>query len=264
MLKQRIITALILLLLFLSALYLLPAAGWKALTLAAILVGAWEWAGIAGFTGKRRWIYLLSTLLLALGLTAAGEGAGGPLLTAAALFWLLPAWLWLKRHWRERYPVVMAGVGWLLLLSTWQALVVLREMNPHWLLALMMVVWTADVAAYFVGRRFGKHKLAPAISPGKTWEGVAGALAGVTLLGGVVALSAPLSWWVVPAFWLLAGLSIGGDLFESWMKRVAGIKDSGTLLPGHGGVLDRIDGLIPVLPVAALCVTFVEWGVGAR
>ncbi len=264
MLKQRVVTALALLLLFLGALFFLPAAGWLALTLAAMLVGAWEWAGIAGYARNRRWIYVLATLLLALGLLAVEAGGCSPLLMAATLFWIVPAWLWLKFQWRARYPVVMAGMGWLLLLSTWQALVLLRDMNPHWLLVLMMVVWIADSTAYFAGRRFGKHKLAAAISPGKTWEGVAGALAGVTVFGIALSASTPLPLWGVAAFWVLAGLSIGGDLFESWMKRVAGIKDSGSLLPGHGGVLDRIDGLIPVLPVAALCITCLEWGAGGK
>lgn len=264
MLKQRVVTALALLLLFLGALYFLPAAGWLVLTLAATLAGAWEWAGIAGYARNRRWVYVSATLLLALGLLAAGESDCSPLLMAAALFWVAPAWIWLKMQWRARYPVVMAGVGWLLLLSTWQALLVLRDTNPHLLLALMAVVWIADSAAYFAGRRFGKHKLAVAISPGKTWEGVAGALAGVTVFGIILSGVAQLPLWGVAAFWLLAGLSIGGDLFESWMKRVAGIKDSGSLLPGHGGVLDRIDGLIPVLPVAALCLTCLEWGAGGK
>lgn len=261
MLKQRVITALALLLLFLGALYHLPALPWMILTLAATLVGAWEWAGIAGYTPFARRIYVLASLVLGLLLAVWGEGVRDGMFAAATLFWLIPAWLWLNYRWRLNNAVILACLGWLLLLPTWLALGYLREINPDFLLVLMMVVWIADSAAYFSGRRFGKHKLAPAISPGKTWEGVAGAWAGVTIFSFGVALWAQTSWWIVLAFWLLAALSIVGDLFESWMKRVAGVKDSGSILPGHGGVLDRIDGLIPVLSAASLCLTCLDWGV---
>lgn len=261
MLKQRVITAVALLLLFLGALYFLPALPWMALTLAGILIGAWEWGAIAGYPPIARRLYLLATLLLGLLLAAWGDPARNGLFAAATLFWLAPAWLWLVFGWRPQHAAALACLGWLLLLPIWLALGYLREINPDFLLVLMMVVWIADSAAYFAGRRFGKHKLAPAISPGKTWEGVAGAWAGVTAFGLGVALWAQTSWWIVAAFWLLAALSIAGDLFESWMKRIAGLKDSGSILPGHGGVLDRIDGLIPALPVAALCVACLDWGV---
>jgi phosphatidate cytidylyltransferase len=152
------------------------------------------------------------------------------------------------------------------LLPTWLALGYLREISPNLLLAILMVVWVADSAAYFAGRQFGKRKLAPAISPGKSWEGVWGALAGVTLFGAMAAVLASASWWLIVAFWVMTVLSIVGDLFESWMKRVAGIKDSGAILPGHGGVLDRIDGLTSTLPAAALCVAYscVDWGIIAK
>ncbi len=261
MLKQRIVTAVALLLFFLGALYFLPAIPWMLLTLLAVLVGAWEWAGIARYSANGRWLYLLMTLLLCLGLLALGDAARNAAFAASTLFWLVPAGAWLAFQWRLKHTVAMAGMGWLLLLPTWLALVYLRQINPNLLLTLMMVVWIADSAAYFTGRRFGKHKLAPAISPGKTWEGVGGALAGVTAFSMAVVLWVGASWGIVPAFWGLAALSIIGDLFESWMKRVAGIKDSGTILPGHGGVLDRIDGLIPTLPAASLCIAWMNWGV---
>ena len=118
------------------------------------------------------------------------------------------------------------------------------------------MVWVADTAAYFGGRRFGRHKLAREISPGKTWEGVWAALAAVTIYWVVLWVSLPeQSLRLISGLigvWLMTLLSIVGDLFESWMKRVAGVKDSGTLLPGHGGVLDRIDSLSAVMPLAAL------------
>ena len=155
----------------------------------------------------------------------------------------------------------MALTGWAVLLPTWLALVELRAIGPGLLLGLMAVVWIADSTAYFAGRKFGRHKLAPAISPGKTWEGVAGAFFGVTLYGlawGVGNSSAaPFSsglMWGMLLLWLLTIFSILGDLFESWMKRGAGLKDSGRLLPGHGGVLDRIDALTAAMPVAAIAL----------
>jgi phosphatidate cytidylyltransferase len=149
----------------------------------------------------------------------------------------------------------------------WLALVVLRDTSPWLLLALAALVWAADIAAYFAGKRFGKHKLAPAVSPGKTWEGVAGGMVGVVVYGAILAWVAnthatPLTpifddgaaVVVVAAMLVLTAVSIVGDLFESWMKRGAGLKDSSHLLPGHGGVLDRIDALTSTLPVAALAL----------
>jgi phosphatidate cytidylyltransferase len=145
--------------------------------------------------------------------------------------------------------------------------VVLRDTSPWLLLALAALVWVADIAAYFAGKRFGRHKLAPAVSPGKTWEGVYGALAGVVVYGALLAWVAntyqtPLtsvfdngaSVVVIFAMLGLTAVSVVGDLFESWMKRGAGLKDSSQLLPGHGGVLDRIDALTSSLPVAALAL----------
>jgi len=128
------------------------------------------------------------------------------------------------------------------------------------LLSLLAIVWIADTAAFFFGRRFGRHKLAPTISPGKTWEGVAGGLLAVVVYVTVlqftgIAAVGPLAGWAGwPLAVLIAALSVVGDLFESLIKRRAGAKDSGTLLPGHGGVLDRIDGLTSTLPVAALAL----------
>jgi phosphatidate cytidylyltransferase len=262
MLKQRIITALALLLFFLGALYFLPAVPWMMLTLIVILIGAWEWAGIAGYSSNERWFYVAATLVMALVLWVQGEIGRGSAFALASLFWLLPAWLWLIFQWRLKSAFALALLGWLVLLPTWLALGYLREIGPNLLLVILMVVWIADSAAYFTGRRFGKRKLAPAISPGKSWEGVWGALAAVTLFGAAVATLALASWWLIAAFWVITALSIVGDLFESWMKRVAGIKDSGTILPGHGGVLDRIDGLTSILPVAAMCMAYscVDWG----
>jgi phosphatidate cytidylyltransferase len=150
---------------------------------------------------------------------------------------------------------------------TWLALVVLRDASPWVLLAVAALVWAADIAAYFAGKAFGKVKLAPSISPGKTREGVFGAIAGVVAYGLILdfvahAYVTPLERIFAPALGIpaivamvvLTGLSVVGDLFESWMKRGAGIKDSSRLLPGHGGILDRIDALTSTLPLAALAL----------
>jgi phosphatidate cytidylyltransferase len=181
----------------------------------------------------------------------------------ALLFWIVIAPMWLARGWRMQSQLLLALVGWLVLVSTWFSLVLLKSFSPSLCLALMALVWLADSAAYFSGRRFGRHKLAPAISPGKTREGVYGALVAVALYAILLAALAPslgfpgtlsparVGVWIAGLL-LLAVLSVLGDLFESWLKRVRGVKDSGSLIPGHGGVLDRIDALTSAMPAAAL------------
>jgi phosphatidate cytidylyltransferase len=149
---------------------------------------------------------------------------------------------------------LLAATGWLVLFPTWFALMDFHAMRPALLFGLMAVVAAADIGAYFAGRAFGRHKLAPSISPGKTWEGVVGGLLAVALYGALWLLLESTLTVPFPGFILLlamASLSVVGDLFESWLKRQAGIKDSGHILPGHGGVLDRIDGLTSALPLAA-------------
>jgi phosphatidate cytidylyltransferase len=158
----------------------------------------------------------------------------------------------------------MALVGWAVLVPTGLAMIDLREAapSPWMLLFVMCLVWVADSAAYFAGRKFGKTKLAPSISPGKTWEGVAGAIFGVTVYVALVWIFSPefSSLRMLPALMLAAWwwvvLAVIGDLFESAIKRQAGVKDSGALLPGHGGLLDRIDALTSTLPLAALAILF--------
>lgn len=259
MLKQRVITAIILLTLFGAALFGLPAIGWAALTWGIILIGAREWAVLAQLSGWRgTWYAVLTAAMMAGLLLPSAEPLALPLYLAAALGWLIGVPLWLARGWQIRQQAVMALVGWLVLLPTGLALVALRATSPWLLLGVMALVWIADSAAYFAGRRFGKHKLAPSISPGKTWEGAAGALLGVLLYVGALTASHNgtllgfgwVSGLLLAAFWV--ALSIIGDLFESAIKRQAGVKDSGTLLPGHGGLLDRIDALTSTLPLAAL------------
>lgn len=268
MLKQRVITALILLVVFLAALFGLPALLWSALVTAIVLLGAAEWAGLSGLDAGGRKRYLLITALLMFSLMALDATVSIDMQTvphilvysAAVLLWVFIVPVWLMTGWKLNSPLAMGVVGWVVLIPTGLAMMDLRAANPWWLLGIMALVWMADTTAYFAGKRFGKHKLAPSISPGKTWEGVAGALLGVAVYVLVVAWVTGLykQYLVFPsgvlAAWWWVGLAIIGDLFESAIKRQAGVKDSGTLLPGHGGLLDRIDALTPTLPLAALAL----------
>jgi phosphatidate cytidylyltransferase len=252
-LSQRLLTAAALIFVLVLALYYAPTLLWAAFVLLFMAVGAHEWAGLAKQGGSAALAYAAATVLLA------GVAYGLDMATSAwpylpaLVFWLVLAPLWLWRGWPAPHGVVALLLGWLLLLPTFLALVYLREQSAGLLLAALAIAIVADSAAYFAGRAFGRNKLAPSISPGKTWEGaVGGALATAVyaiLLPNSGALDTAIA---LPALLLLFLLSVLGDLFESWLKRQAGIKDSGTLLPGHGGVLDRIDSQLAVLPVAAL------------
>jgi phosphatidate cytidylyltransferase len=265
MLKARVLTAIALLAAFLVSLFYLPALYWNALVLLAVFAGAKEWAAFARYASPLKWIYVLLTVALTLGLMLAGNDAAIFCFLLAILCWVLLVPLWLGFAWGTTNNFLMAVTGWLVLIPVMLALVQLHA-KPWLLLSLMAVVWLADSAAYFAGRRFGRHKLAPAISPGKTWEGVLGGLVAVALYAGVLFGTAVLPHRLfgdgvagfllfVAALCLLTGFSVLGDLFESWMKRQAGLKDSGNLLPGHGGLLDRIDALTSTLPLATLVLS---------
>ena len=174
---------------------------------------------------------------------------------AATLFWILVAPIWLARGVRSEHRIALAAGGFLVLVPAALALVVLRPRN---VIEVLLLVWIADTAAYFVGRAWGRRKLAPSISPGKTWEGAWGGIAAAiayAMIGGTFLLGTAdwLSLFLVGV--ALAVISIVGDLFESAAKRQAGVKDSGALLPGHGGILDRVDSAAAVLPVAALLLS---------
>lgn len=175
---------------------------------------------------------------------------------ASLVLWLLVVPFWLARAWPLPDRLLGWLLGWLLLLPTGLALLYLREQGAGLLLSAIALSAIADSAAYFSGRAFGRRKLAPRISPGKTWEGAIGAGLAVTLFAAAIAwhfsCMANCLLSLLLASWLLFVLSVEGDLFESWCKRQAGVKDSGSILPGHGGVLDRVDSHLAVLPVAAL------------
>ena len=270
MLKTRVTTAIVMLAVFLCALFWLPAPAWAAFAGLMLLPAAWEWARLTRLPTAAHIPYALAIVALCAALMLLPGGSAGPgreisllIYAVASAFWLCAVPLWLWRAWQPaRYWLALSGA--VVLIPTWMALVQLRDQGMLLLLLVMAVVWISDSAAYFSGRRFGRRKLAPSISPGKTWEGVAGALLAVGLYGVVWigagqayfpktlgASRAPAAWMLV-LLWLLAAAGIYGDLFESALKRRAGVKDSGTILPGHGGMLDRIDALIAALPLAAL------------
>ena len=273
MLGTRVLTALILIPLVLAALFLLAPFGWGTAALAAIAVAAVEWARLANFTRRGQSLFAAGVVAIgtaAMLVPAAGFGDGGwptPTLVAlcapAIAFWLLVAPIWLRNNARPDSAAAMSLIGAVVLIGAWAAVVQLQARGPWLVLAAMAIVWIADTAAYFSGRAFGRRKLAPAISPGKTWEGVYGALVAVALYALALVPFAPRAGYAADvspisiAIWVaimlgLALLSVAGDLVESLLKRHAGVKDSGRILPGHGGLLDRIDALLSAMPAAAL------------
>jgi phosphatidate cytidylyltransferase len=272
--RTRILTALVLVPLTIAALFLLPPREWGAITLMIVVLASSEWAVLTGYRKQTGLllvggVFLVGACMLFTRWTGFDADDGWPealvvsICGAATLFWVLIAPAWLYFGWRIESKIVLTILGFLALIATWVAVVQLQVRSPALLLALMAIVWVADSAAYFAGRRFGKHKLAPSISPGKTWEGVYGALVAVAVYALALLpfaegagysdplLPASVVAWVALVL-ALVGLSIVGDLFESQLKRHRGVKDSGKLLPGHGGVLDRIDALMAALPPAAL------------
>jgi len=273
LLKQRVQTAIVLVPLLLAGLFLLPGEGWQLLTCLPIAIAAGEWARLCGFRSRHRIAYIGILVASCLGFVAVFSsaryaslvaGLSSLLFVVALMFWAIAAPFWLHRGWHLRQPLALGVVGWIVLVPMWLAAACLQR-YPWLLLAVLMVVWIADTAAYFSGRRFGRRKLAPQISPGKTWEGVIGALAAVLIYGLVasyVMQPGAMTYDRLAALIFVAVLtilSIVGDLFESWIKREAGAKDSGSLLPGHGGVLDRIDSLTAALPFAALYFLPMVW-----
>jgi phosphatidate cytidylyltransferase len=273
MLKQRVITALVLLALLLPALFAAPAWPFVLLTLALIGAAGWEWGRLNGLADLRALAIGATVVALCLAATLAGWLAAPPALLwwLATLVWVLGA-VWAIGHgpsgWSRLGPAWRQGVGALALALAWLALGHAKLIGINFLLSVLCLVWMADIAAYFGGRAFGRRKLAPAISPGKSWEGVWSGMAGVLLLAlawtalidsrvGVdsaslygllfARLGLPLGLF---ALLFLCAMSVVGDLVESLVKRAAGAKDSSGLLPGHGGVLDRVDALLPVFPLA--------------
>ncbi len=263
MLKTRIITALILISAFIPALFIFSDETWAVAMLGITLLAIYEWGALIKLNSTERWVYTVICAAFGMWVIAYMDRFGFHrffyksmlVFFIATLFWSLIVPLWLARRFVIESRVLMALLGVLLMIPLWLALVCAKGADPHLLLILLATIWVADSAAYFAGKNLGKNKLAPFISPGKTWEGVAGAMLGVTLFAAILRFGfAAENLALFPLLWVTAGFGVIGDLFESLMKRQANIKDSGDLLPGHGGILDRIDGLIPSLPIAILLI----------
>ncbi len=266
MLKTRILTAVIVLPLFLAALFFLQDIFWAMLLLILTIIGSREWSNLAKFSVKNTTIYMILTtliggeLLLLLSQAVKFDPYSSVFLWLYALsviFWVIGVPYFLKQHVLIKSPMLLMLVGWLVLIPTCLALYQLRIISPVLLLGFMATIWISDTAAYFSGRAFGKRKLAANISPGKTWEGVAGAMVAVLIYGLIwdyIATEDHITMTLIPLLLLMAALGIIGDLFESLLKRQAGMKDSGKILPGHGGILDRIDALTSTLPLAILAL----------
>lgn len=272
MLRQRIITAIVLLAVLLPALFAQSAYVFILVSLLLIAPAGWEWARLAGARGALAWATALLLALLCLSRLLFGVGVG-----EVGGWWWAMTGLWViggagalhagPAGWGRLPSVLRWALGLLVLFAAWAAMAHARVIGINFLLSVFCIVWAADIAAYFGGRRFGRRKLAITISPGKSWEGVWSGLAGVALLAMAwlwldrhfdadsksIFSMLDLRLGLIPMLALvfgLAGLSVVGDLFESLLKRAAGAKDSSALLPGHGGVLDRLDALLPVLPAA--------------
>ena len=282
MLKQRVITALVLLAVLLPALFAENPWPFMVLTMVLIAAGAWEWGRLNGVPAWMTW----AGALLSLWACALAEQVGWVQRTPLAV-WLLAGAFWvLLGGWMIQRGV--AGwalwprslrwlVGLILLVLAWIAMAQAHQRGVNFLLSVLVLVWAADVFAYFVGKAVGgrwiKTKLAASISPGKSWEGVLGGMVGVLLVASVwveidnrwawpdrsfYSLLFAKGWWLaLPALLFMCAMSVVGDLVESLVKRSAGMKDSSGLLPGHGGVLDRVDALLPALPLAMMLVFWI-------
>jgi phosphatidate cytidylyltransferase len=283
MLKERVITAIVLLAILLPALFWPSPYPFSAVVLVLIAAAGWEWGRLNGLE------FTPSLGVAAACLVLCGESwYAGLIEERMELLWVVAGGLWvlgggfMLRAGVEGWPRiprwVRIGAGVLALWVAWLAAAQARAIGINFLLSVLVLVWVADIAAYAAGRAFGlkftKEKLAPTISPGKSWEGVWGGTAGVLVLGIAWALAdralgAPVTslysrlaaahWWLLPiAAVFLCAMSVVGDLVESLVKRSAGMKDSSNLLPGHGGVLDRVDALLPTLPLAMFVAGWVS------
>jgi len=254
-LKQRFITAIISLALLAVVLFVLPA--WLARSVIALLIlaGAYEWGGfIFADSPGRRYLFVLLAGVVMGGLLLAIQVPGlTETVFVVALVWWLIALAWTFFFPTPIPAPVMWVSGILVLVPAWTALDYLYRQMPEMLLFVLLIVWVADMGAYFVGKGFGKVKLAPAISPGKTWEGVLGGVSAVCLLAAAGSRYFDISLATLLPFCVAVSLlSVVGDLTVSMFKRTVGVKDSGTLFPGHGGILDRIDSVTAAAPLFAI------------
>ena len=269
MLKQRIVTAVLLVLALLAVILWVPARGALAIFAVVVLVGAWEWSSLARFPDAAlRWFYVavVALAMVVVWRYSQGEQQLQALLLATLLWWVV-AFLWIALAPTAHNRTTVAGSGLLVLVPAWVAIAHLylepgagtSLPGPQLVLFLLLLVWAADTGAFFVGRRFGRIKLAPRVSPRKTWEGVLGGLAAAVVVATIGA-----NWFHLRRVAFLSLclavvlISIVGDLTESMFKRYAGVKDSGSIFPGHGGVLDRIDSITAAAPTFLLGLRWVE------
>ncbi len=259
MLKQRIITAAILLPLVIVTVLFAPNRTFLLLSaIPLLLIGGWEWSRLLSMTDiQHRTLYVLAVIAVATAAYFLNALFFKAIIVIALLWWVIAIGL-LAVYKRESMfymhrPWIFSSAGFIVLVSAWWFLGKLHSFNPQWVLYLILLTAIADTAAYFSGKAFGKHKLAPELSPGKTIEGVMGAALGVFLWGvlGAWYFHVPASLWVYFILLVLLTMlvSVAGDLFISMMKRESGFKDSGSILPGHGGILDRVDSQLAALPV---------------
>lgn len=256
--KQRIISAVVALLALFLVLFLVPPTVAQGVFFVAMLAGAWEWSAFLGVSGQAlRWTYVLIIAALLAAVTLINVDIERVFQLALACWLIALGWTFFFPTPIPRPVRWLAGA--LLLVPLYLALVLLYTTDPLLLLFALVIVWMADIGAFFVGRAFGRVKLAPQISPGKTWEGAIGGLIAVALLAWLATLWSDTGLAVLVPFCLaVASLSIIGDLTVSMFKRTAGLKDSGKLFPGHGGVLDRMDSIAAALPLFALGVGLLE------
>jgi len=282
MLKTRVITAVVLLALFIPILFFSPIIILSLAVSIIISMASWEWGRfIWGVQSRYPIFYSLMIQILLVILIYCLQGNNPKLISifsdfmmfilwVSIIFWLVVVPFILSKKLQfsiKNNTPLLAIAGLVVFTSNLYAFILLRDKGLCVLLAVLMIVWTADIGAYFTGKKIGKHKLAPQLSPGKSIEGAIGGMLAVCILG-LIFFSFHISsmnffnvighhygWMVlIPLSIFLAGMSVVGDLFESQLKRLSGMKDSSGLLPGHGGVLDRLDALLPVLPIAALCI----------
>lgn len=268
MLKQRIITALILAPIAIACVFFLPPRGFSIFVAAVLAIAAWEWANLAGFSGWTRYLYSAVTMAL---LASSLVIPNLVMLAVGACWWcfalvLVIRYPDLERLWASR--AVRSLLGALIFVPAFTGLRQLKLMpdSDFLILLLFLLIWGADIGAYFAGRAFGRRKLAPHVSPGKSWAGLYGGLvaalfiaAAMLIFSGQVPLVSGRGLAFIAGCEFVVLVSVLGDLAESMFKRHRGLKDSSNLLPGHGGVLDRIDSLLSAGPVFCLFILMFGW-----
>ena len=256
--KQRVITAVVALVVLGVVLFALPPLAVGIAIGALVIAGAWEWSGLLGEHGVGMRMVFVALVAGMLASVQFFLGAWARELLLISLGWWFLALLWTFAFPTPIPRIVRWLVGLMVLVPLYVALMYLYAADPMILVFALLIVWVADSGAYFAGRTLGKVKLAPQISPGKTWEGVIGGMVAVVLLAAVRSLWVESDLMILIPFCLaVAALSVVGDLTVSMFKRTAGVKDSGSLFPGHGGVLDRIDSVAAAAPLFALGVAWV-------